>query len=166
MNQTSSPQKIAQQLAAHQETITQYMYLGLLPFFAGALGPWIFIEYEVWLTHTFLVYSTIIYAFLAGAIWATALFGHSSEQTHFIGRHLHAAIAFSLIPFFSSFLPDIYHTSVLLIGFLSLLFWEKLFLNTIYPAWYQQLRHRITFIAVACHMLVIWNNLLDSTPTP
>ncbi|MFT6221415.1 MAG: hypothetical protein ACJA0C_000818, partial [Candidatus Endobugula sp.] len=31
-------------LNPHQDTITNYMYLGLLPFFIGAFGPWIFAD--------------------------------------------------------------------------------------------------------------------------
>jgi heme/copper-type cytochrome/quinol oxidase subunit 2 len=141
----------------HQDTITNYMYLGLLPFFAGALGPWIFAENEWWFTQMFLWYSSIIYSFLAGAIWAIALFAHSEERATYISRNIHAAIIFSLIPLFSVMLPAAYHAGVMLLAFLTLLFWEKLFINVHYPSWYQQLRHRITYIAVACHMLVIWN---------
>ncbi len=133
------------------------MYLGLLPFFAGALGPWVLAEHEWWFTQMFLWYSAIIYSFLAGTIWATALFGHNEENKTFIGRHIHAAIIFSLIPLLSVLLPAAFHTGIMLVGFLALLFWEKLFLKPLYPQWYQELRHRITFIAVACHMLVIWN---------
>ncbi len=148
-------------LNPHKETITNYMYLGLLPFFIGALGPWVFADYEPWFNDSFLVYSTIIYAFLSGTLWATALFGHSEDKQEFIGRHIHAAIICSLIPLFSYFLPLIYHASIMLLAYLALLFWEKLFLHTIYPSWYQALRHRISFIAVACHMLVIWNIMLE-----
>jgi hypothetical protein len=144
-------------ISPYQDTVSNYMYLGLLPFFAGAFGPWIFADYERWLSETFLLYSTVIYAFLAGSIWAVALFGHNEDNKIFIARHIHAAIIFSLTPIFSYFLPDIYNAGMLLLGFLCLLFWEKLFLSEIYPNWYQQLRHRITFLAVACHMLVLWN---------
>lgn len=144
-------------LSPHQETITNYMYLGLLPFFIGALGPWVLIDHEPWFNDTFTHYSTIIYAFLAGTLWAIALFSHNESNKIFIARHIHIAITFSLIPFFSYFFPIVYHVGILLVGYLALLFWEKLFLTELYPNWYQQLRHRITFIAVACHMLVIWN---------
>lgn len=149
-------------LSPHKETITNYMYLGLLPFFIGALGPWIFADNETVLSEAFLLYSTVIYAFLSGAIWATALFGHSEATRIFIGRHIHAAIVCSLVPFLSYALPLIYHAAVMLVAYLALLFWEKLFLQDIYPSWYQALRHRITFIAVACHMLVIWNLMLNT----
>ncbi|ODS22923.1 hypothetical protein AB835_11520 [Candidatus Endobugula sertula] len=137
----------------HQDTITNTMYVGLLPFFAGALGPWIFPETELWLSQAFLLYSTLIFSFLAGAIWAIALF----IQHELPKRHIYASIIFSLIPLLGYFLPIIFRTTLLLLGFLALLFWEKLFLKNTYPNWYQQLRHRISFIAVACHMLVIWN---------
>ncbi|MFT7387056.1 MAG: hypothetical protein ACI8VC_000293 [Candidatus Endobugula sp.] len=160
---TSTPTQTSQKamtkalLSAHQETITTYMYLGLLPFFAGAFGPWIFADNETVLTDIFLHYSTIIYSFLAGSIWAIALFAHNSSNTEFIPRHIHAAILFSLLPFVGYFLPNFHHTSLAMVSFFILLFWEKLFLQDLYPNWYQALRHRITFIAVACHMLVLWN---------
>ena len=140
-------------MSKHKDAITNYMYLGLLPFFAGALGPWVFADDELWLSETFLLYSTIIFSFLAGSIWAIALFTQNTSAQ----RHMTLAIVFSLVPFLSYVFPLVYHTGILLLGFLLLLFWEKLFFKTLYPTWYQSLRHRITFMVIACHMLVIWN---------
>jgi len=139
----------------NQITITNYMYLGLLPFFACALGPWIFPDTEAKLTQIFLFYSSIIFVFLAGSLWAIALFSEIKHPT----RHIHLAIVFSLWPLASFFLIPILASGLMLLGFLSLLFWEKCFINSIYPSWYQKLRHQITFIVVACHMLVIFNLL-------
>ncbi|MGS2717230.1 DUF3429 domain-containing protein [Eionea flava] len=156
---SAQPPKAHALLSPHQDTITNYMYLGLLPFFIGAFGPWIFASQETGLTHLFLHYSTIIFSFLAGSLWAIALFAHTENSAAFIARHIHAAIAFSLLPLAAYFLPLIYHIGLLMIGFLTLLFWEKLFLKTLYPAWYQALRHRVSFIVVACHMLALWNIL-------
>lgn len=137
----------------NKDLIINYMYLGLLPFFIGALGPWIFADHELWFTQLFTVYSTIILVFLAGAIWGVALFAVKEYNQ----RHIHWAIAISLVPLAAYFLPPAAQVFLLLIGFLVLLFWEKLFLKTLYPSWYEQFRHRITFIAVACHMLTLWN---------
>jgi hypothetical protein len=137
----------------HQDSITHYMYLGLLPFFAFALGPWVFIDFEYVLVDLFFFYSTIILVFLAGSIWAISLFA----EIDFRQRHINTAIVFSLWPLVSFFLPKIYGVGLMLVGFLLLLFWEKCFINKVYPSWYQQLRHKITFIVVACHMLTIWN---------
>ena len=142
----------------HQDIIIQYMYIGLLPFFIGAFGPWIFADYEYILTQILIHYSAIILSFLAGALWAVALFTDGNEHKE---RHIHAAIAFSLIPLLGHllgyFLPTAVTLGLSILGFLILLFWEKLFLKELYPSWYQELRRRITFIAVACHMLAIWN---------
>lgn len=138
-----------------QTTITNYMYLGILPFFICALGPWVFADHEARLTTVFLFYSSIILVFLAGVIWSIALF---SDMPH-PSRHIHASIIFSLWPFAAFFLTPLLASGLLLLGFLLLLFWEKCFINTIYPSWYQKLRHQITFIVVACHMLVIFNLL-------
>jgi hypothetical protein len=145
--------KAFEALKNHQDSITNYMYLGLLPFFICALGPWIFIEYEATLAKLFFFYSTIILVFLSGILWAIALFSDIENRQ----RHINTAILFSLWPLACYFLPGIYATSLMLVGFLLLLFWEKCFINILYPDWYQQLRHKITFIVVACHMLTIWN---------
>ena len=129
------------------------MYAGLLPFFAGAFGPWIFAESEALLTGLFLFYSSLILVFLAGILWAIAIFHRQSKSP----RYIHAAIVFSLWPLIAYSLPEIYATALMIVGFLLLLFWEKCFINSHYANWYQKLRHKITFIVVACHMLVIFN---------
>jgi len=145
-------------MTQYQDTITQYMYLGLLPFFIGVFGPWVFADYEWILTKIFIHYSAIILSFLAGVLWAVTLFtdGHEPKK-----RHIHAAITFSLLPLLGHLsgylLPTVITLSISILGFASLLFWEKLFLHALYPRWYQELRHRISFIVIACHMLAIWN---------
>jgi hypothetical protein len=137
----------------NKDLIINYMYLGLLPFFIGAFGPWVLAGYENGFIEFFILYSSIILVFLSGALWGMALFVLREQTT----KHLHWAIVCSLIPLAAHMLPVMWQTSLLLLGFLSLLFWEKLFFSTVYPAWYQQFRHRITFIAAACHMLTLWN---------
>ena len=137
----------------HQELITNYMYLGLLPFMICAFGPWILVDYKTALTSLFFFYSAIILVFLAGTLWAIALFTGIEHRR----RHIHAAIIFSLWPLVCYFLTDLYAVALMLIGFLLLLFWEKCFINPTYRNWYQTLRHKITFIVVACHMLTLWN---------
>ena len=137
----------------HQLLITNYMYAGLLPFFSGAFGPWVFAESELLISRWFLFYSSLILVFLAGILWAIAIFHRQSKSTHYI----HAAIAFSLWPLIAYLLPEIYATALMIMGFLLLLFWEKCFINSNYADWYQKLRHKITFIVIACHMLVIFN---------
>lgn len=137
----------------NRDSITNYMYLGLLPFFACALGPWVFADYEGFLTQLFFFYSTLILVFLSGALWAIALFANIDYRQ----RQIHMAIMFSLWPLAAFFMPLLWQILFMLLGFLLLLFWEKCFIHVIYPDWYRQLRHKITFIVVACHMLTIWN---------
>ena len=141
------------QANGNQVLITNYMYAGLLPFFAGALGPWIFAGSEKLLTDLFLFYASLILVFLAGVFWAIALFNQFPNHR----RHFHTAIIFSLWPLGAYLLPTLYAIALMLVGFLLLLFWEKCFINSIYTKWYKKLRHQITFIVVACHMLVIFN---------
>jgi hypothetical protein len=147
----------------HQNIVTNYMYLGLLPFFIGAFGPWIFIANEPFFIRLFLFYSSIIFVFLAGSLWAIALIiksknDDSEDNNNKISlRNVHCAIVFSLWPLGCYFLPPLYAVSTMLIGFLLLLGWEKLFVNQHYSLWYRVLRHKITFIVIACHMLSILN---------
>ena len=141
----------------NQELITNYMYLGLLPFFACAFGPWVLVDYETQLVDLFKIYSNIVLVFLAGALWSISLFKNIEHRQ----RHSHAAIIFSLWPLFSVTLPDILVLGFMALGFLLILLWEKCFINPIYPLWYQTLRHKITFIVVACHMLAMWNVLRE-----
>ncbi|MFT7223376.1 MAG: hypothetical protein ACI82Z_000910 [Cellvibrionaceae bacterium] len=142
-----------QSIERHQDVVTNYIYLGLLPFFGSALGPWIFPSWESWFTDVFFFYSTLILAFLAGSLWAVALFTKAVRQS----RHIHMAIVLSLWPLLAYLLPKLIGLSLMIAGFLLLLFWEKCFINSFYPAWYQKLRHNISFIVIACHMLTIWN---------
>lgn len=137
----------------HQQYINHYMHLGLLPFFTGALGAWVFPQYQDPLHQFFFFYSSLILVFLSGVIWAVALY---SQLEHRL-RHSHMAIVLSLWPVACYFMPNLISISMMLLGFLVLLFWEKCFINIAYPTWYQDLRHKITFIVVACHMLTIFN---------
>jgi hypothetical protein len=144
----------------HQDIVTNYMYLGLLPFFIGAFGPWVFIANEPFFIRLFLFYSSIIFVFLAGSLWALALVVKSKDditKSNSSPRTVHCAIIFSLWPLGCYFLPPIYAVTVMLTGFLLLLGWEKLFANQHYSPWYKALRHKVTFIVIACHMLSILN---------
>lgn len=137
--------------------VTQYMYLGLIPFFIGAIGPWLHDSWTQALSQFFIAYAAIILAFLAGALWGISLFSSVNVSS----KQLHAAITFSLIAFIPviQFLPisDVYRVICLGIGFLCLLNWEKRTLASLYPAQYLQFRHKISFIVLGCHMLVVWN---------
>jgi hypothetical protein len=147
----------------HQDIVTNYMYLGLLPFFIGAFGPWIFIAEEPFLIRFFLFYSSIIFVFLAGSLWTIALVEKliasdaGSSKSSGSPRTVHCAIVFSLWPLGCYLLPPLYAVTLMLTGYLLLLSWEKLFVNQHYSPWYKALRHKITFIVVACHMLSILN---------
>lgn len=137
----------------HKNIVSRYMHLGLLPFLAGPFIPWILPDQLNLVTEVFFAYSLIIFAFLSGVIWASALL----RSEHCPARNLHLAIIFSLLPFIAVFLPTMAKIGFMMVSFLVLLYWEKRFMSSIYPDWYQQLRHRITFVVVACHMLVIAN---------
>lgn len=165
-------------LSDYQDTITNYMHLGLLPFFIGAFGPWVFIANEPFFIQSFLFYSSLIFVFLAGSVWATALIAtpkNTEPQNTNIdndidnhihnngSRTIHVAMVFSLWPLGCYFLAPLYATGLMLLGFLLLLLWEKKHLNQYYPAWYIDLRHKITFIVIACHMLTILNIIRTDT---
>lgn len=150
-------------LSEYQDIITNYMYIGLLPFFIGAFGPWVFIDQEPFFIRAFLFYSSLILAFLAGSLWImafcinTVFITNDSNKVDTSPRNLHSAIIFSLLPLACYFLAPLYATSLMLIGFLLLLLWEKKHINQYYPLWYEALRHKVTFIVIACHMMALLN---------
>ena len=154
INQESNLETVKQEKVS-QETVTTYMYVGLLPFFAAALGPWVVADYEALLTTFFLFYSSLILLFLAGVLWALALLVPLAWPR----RHLPLARVFSLWPLLAYCLPEAYGLVLMAAGFLLLLFWEKCFLSAVYPPWYQLLRHKVTFMVVACHMLAFFNTI-------
>ena len=166
-NRPNTPQ-IA--LSDRQDIITNYMHLGLLPFFIGAFGPWVFIADEPFFIQSFLFYSSLIFVFLAGTLWATALFStpknselQNTKTDHNRSHTIHVAMVFSLWPLGCYFLAPLPATGLMLLGFLLLLLWEKKHINQYYPAWYIALRHKITFIVIACHMLTILNIIRTDT---
>lgn len=142
-------------LDQHQLLISQYMHAGLLPFMAGAFLPWVFADWEAAITQWFLLYSGLILAFLSGILWAVGLFIEEEQSPR--PKHFHGAIIFSLIPLFAFALPPLWQAGTLACGFFALLRWEKKHSNHFYTLWYSELRHKITFIVLACHMLVIWS---------
>ncbi len=128
-------------------------YLGLLPFFAGALGPWVFIEQESQFVEFFTIYSFIILSFMAGCAWAYGVFAGASHPQFAINLGL-SIIGVALV---ASLTPTLASIGLLAFGFFLLWFGEKLWLAQDYPDWYQQLRHKLTWIVIACHMLTVWN---------
>ena len=135
-----------------QNTILQYTYTGALPFFALSITPWISPDSKYIAIDLFLLYSTLILNFLAGTFWVLGITKHGEKPRY----HLHAAIFLSLWGFLSHLLPYKPQIVCLAIGLLEKLWREKRFFSAFYTDWYQQLRHRITYIVLGCHLFAFW----------
>lgn len=131
-------------------------YLGLLPFFMGATGPWIFPEGRVWLTNALLWYSLAIFSFLCGSIWGVVL------QRAVPARNVHFIVAklFLILAWIAVFLPVAYALGALIVYYIALYQWERLtHLKHALGPDYLLLRQQLTWPAVACHMLALFNTI-------
>ncbi len=129
-------------------------YLGLLPFFAGAVGPWVFPDARVWLTNALIWYSLAIFSFLCGSIWGLVL------QRDLPGRRIHLVVAkcFLIIGWLAILFPPVYALGILIGCHVALCQWERFtHLKHGYGPDYLLLRQQLTWPAVACHTLAIFN---------
>lgn len=131
-----------------------YGVLGVIPFFVGAVGPWITPQYTAFLTEAFQIYAAVIISFLAGSIWTVALL------TRITGQQLHLAIAMVVVilAWASLFLAGFSTVPIHAVCLLFLCWWEKRTnLSDTLDAEYLCLRGRLTWPVVACHMIVELN---------
>jgi hypothetical protein len=131
-------------------------YLGLLPFFMGAMGPWVFHDALGWLTHGILWYSLAIFSFLCGSIWGLVL------QRDVPARRVHLITCkcFLLLGWIAIFLPVPYALGMLIVCYVALYQWERhTHLKHALGPDYLHLRQQLTWPAVACHMLALFNTI-------
>lgn len=133
--------------------ITNTGYLGLLPFFIGALGPWLLIAYESVLIELFIAYSIMILGFMSGCVWALGAFGSLEHPI----RLLYAGLLPIGLIVVALVVPPVWSIGLLALGYALLLLSERAFLSQYYPAWYQQLRRRLTWTVLSCHLLCFFN---------
>lgn len=128
-------------------------FFGLIPFILLAAGPWVFYEQAALILQGFRVYSAIILAFIAGSLWGVRLgYRESDPGSLLVAAGIAGAAMISLA------LPSRAALLVLVAGFLFLLQWErrKVF-ATLAEDGYALLRQRLTWTAVACHLIAFWN---------
>jgi hypothetical protein len=136
------------------ETPTNLGYLGLIPFFLGAVGPWVFYDRLEWLTSALMWYSLAALAFLSGSIWGIVLHRPVSA------RRLHFAVAssFMLLGWIAIFFSPLYALGMLMFLHVALYYWERYtHLKHALGPDYLLLRQQLTWPAVACHMLALFN---------
>ena len=140
-------------------SVTNAGFAGLLPFFMTALGPWIFIEYEPLLIALFVVYSTIILAFMAGSLWAVSVFTEAPRPLFY--RYTSLGVIGLII--IGALIGGLTQLLLMALGYCTLWLAEKLYLAGFYPDWYNTLRHKLTWIVIGCHMLCIFNLIHTAT---
>lgn len=139
-----------------------YGVLGVAPFLVGAVGPWVMPEYTTFLTTAFQVYAAVIIAFLAGSIWATSLL----SQVAGLQTHLVLAMFVVIVAWVCMALSDLATVPIHGACLLLLCWWEKQTnLRDVLSVDYLQLRSRLTWSVVACHMLVVFNLLRENQLT-
>lgn len=140
---TFSDQMLAQRLG----------FLGLIPFIAGATGPWVLYDHTAWILKGFHFYSAGMLAFIAGSVWGVRLDYQKTDPGTLI-----MSVTVALIAIGSLLLPVRPALILLALAFLFLLQWER---RNVFPTvaadWYPMLRQRLTWTVVACHMFALFN---------
>ena len=132
-------------------------FFGLIPFILLAAGPWVFYEHTAVLLQAFRLYSALILAFTAGILWGVRLSGREpGRNSDAAGLWVAAGIAGVALA--SLFIPTRLALVALVAAFIFLLQWER---RTVFPVraedGYAAMRQRLTWTAVACHLLAFWN---------
>ena len=136
-----------------QDQVKLFSYLGLLPFILVPIVAWISPEtaFNNKLIEFFNLWSALMFAFMTGTFWSTAL---KNNQSILVPVILFALL-FTAITLF--FLLKQNNLIILLVVLLILyelgyLFEEKLIKDT---EWYKNLRFHLTFSIRICHLLMI-----------
>ena len=123
---------------------------GLVPFFAAALGIWVFDDLlQALAQRTFLVYSSAILCFLAGTLWGENLPGLEGGDgaAILISNGVVLFVVFAVLT-----AQPVLAAGLLMLGHLAQLWYERQLSR---PAWYRTLRSRLTFAAVFSHLVFI-----------
>lgn len=128
-------------------------FFGLIPFIVLATGPWVLYDHTALILQAFKVYSAVILTFLAGSLWGVRLGCRESDpESLLVAAGVAAAAMVSLV------VPARAALVILSAAFLFLLQWER---RQVFPTlaedWYPALRQRLTWTAVACHMIAFLN---------
>ncbi|MEM7195707.1 MAG: DUF3429 domain-containing protein [Pseudomonadota bacterium] len=138
-------------------SIRVYGYFGLIPFIASVLGYYLYPLYSGVMLGFFMLYSSIILAFLAGSLWAfeLAVNRHKEKGGKPFRVGLSVAIAFSLLPIlaYGASLWSL-HIAVIvqMTAFVLLFVWEGRHIQEeVMPTGYRSLRAVLTVVVTLCH---------------
>ena len=124
-------------------------YAGLIPFFVFALLSYLNQNFKIILV----CYSALIFSFLAGLLWASSL--SNKQPTHTLYMSI-SAMLWSFIWIF--FALEIKFYSLLFItisfSFVALYCYERIYLSSIYPAYFLKLRMHLSLSAATILFLV------------
>ena len=124
-------------------------YGGLLPFYASALWAALALPGADWAVRAFVVYATVILAFLGGTLWGYAVtVAPPAKYTRLVLSNLVALFAAVAALAGSSLI------SVLMLGVgqVALLSWERAQGDS--GGWYLRLRTRLTLGVLPAHLLM------------
>lgn len=121
--------------------------LGALPFICFAFG--LPIPFGLSAVESFIKYSAIILAFMAGTLWHRTELGQHVATDIFSNIIAVAAFIFLLLPM----LPQLVLAALSLL-FLILLVWEWLFFRSVYSIWYWRLRVQLSIVVIFLHLFL------------
>ncbi|GAB2997441.1 DUF3429 domain-containing protein [Psychrosphaera aestuarii] len=157
MNTVSNESTIDSSL---QSTVTLFSYCGLLPFLYFAACAWFpgLNLFETEPLTVFRAYSAVILSFLAGTLWVFGLIATQYQQQVEVRSKslIWSAIFLSVIAWGNLFIAG--KAALFVAGLLFLVVWQieqKTELTKCYPAWYTELRAKLSMIVGALH-IIIW----------
>ena len=156
MNTVSNETSIATEL---KSSVLLFSYLGVLPFLYFAVCAWwpAVSLFDLDPIIIFRTYSAVILSFLAGSLWASGLFASQIQGKVQVRTRslLWSGIILSLFTWGALFISA---KAGLFVGaMLFLVVWQveqKTELTRCYPAWYTELRAKLSMIVGALHILI------------
>lgn len=128
-------------------------YLGLLPFILLTILTFFPVWPQLDALTMFQRYSAIILGFMAGVLWPVW------AQQAAVRSLAVFAVSLPVLSFLAGLLPASYTLAIELLLFIVLRLGERWFaLDEQYHPSYLQLRNRLTWVVVACHLLM-WGHL-------
>ena len=140
----------------HQMAAAWMGYLGLLPFLAGAAGPWLGME---WMAEWLLAYGAVILSFVGAIHWGLAMARRNPPPEWF-----YASVMPALAGWVALLLPRLIALPLLAVGFIGWRVWEHRSVSPGLPRWFRRLRTVLTAGAVL-GLTAGWLALLPFTGT-
>lgn len=130
--------------------------LGLVPFFAGAVGVWVWPEQVLSIVHFYFLFSAGVLAFMAGVYWPVAM---QLDRCAYPVSPMTAILLsqiFFVLAGLALLVPLTYRPGFFAALYLLLYTTDRFLLRGFWPDWYMRLRLLLTLAVTATQVAVGW----------